>query len=55
MYDKDKTFLRELCEYHVSGQLKVAPEHISNAVLSRLGKPKCRGVQQLCEGIQGYE
>lgn len=36
MYDKDKTFLRELCEYHVSGQLKVAPEHISNAVLSRL-------------------
>ncbi len=39
MYDKDKTFLRELCEYHVSGQLKVAPEHISNAVLSRLGKP----------------
>ena len=36
---KIKTFLRELCEYHVSGQLKVAPEHISNAVLSRLGKP----------------
>ncbi|MBQ3030531.1 MAG: YgiQ family radical SAM protein, partial [Agathobacter sp.] len=33
MADKDKTFLRELCEHHVSGQLKVAPEHISNAVL----------------------
>ena len=39
MYDKDRTFLRELCEHHVSGQLKVAPEHISNTVLSRLGKP----------------
>ena len=39
MADKDKTFLRELCEHHVSGQLKVAPEHISNAVLKRLGKP----------------
>ncbi|MGN0414337.1 MAG: YgiQ family radical SAM protein [Agathobacter sp.] len=39
MYDKDRTFLRELCEHHVSGQLKVAPEHISNPVLSRLGKP----------------
>ncbi len=39
MADKDKTFLRELCEHHVSGQLKVAPEHISNAVLEKLGKP----------------
>ena len=39
MADKDKTFLRELCEHHVSGQLKVAPEHISNTVLQRLGKP----------------
>ncbi len=39
MYDRDHTFLRELCEYHVSGQLKVAPEHISNTVLQKLGKP----------------
>ncbi|MDD6157072.1 MAG: YgiQ family radical SAM protein [Lachnospiraceae bacterium] len=39
IYDKDQTFLRELCEHHVSGQLKVAPEHISNAVLEKLGKP----------------
>mgnify|MGYP000773749573 FL=1 len=31
--DKDQSFLKELCEYHVSGQLKVAPEHISDAVL----------------------
>ena len=37
--DKSDAFLKELCQYHVSGQLKVAPEHISNAVLSRLGKP----------------
>ena len=39
IYDKDQTFLRALCEHHVSGQLKVAPEHISNEVLSKLGKP----------------
>ena len=32
--------LRELCEYHVSGQLKVAPEHVADAVLKRMGKPK---------------
>lgn len=37
--DKDNTFLKELCEYHVSGQLKVAPEHISPAVLKKMGKP----------------
>ncbi len=40
MYDSDKTFLRELCEHHVSGQLKVAPEHISDTVLQKLGKPE---------------
>ncbi len=38
--DKDRRFLRELCEYHVSGQLKVAPEHVSDAVLSKMGKPE---------------
>ena len=40
MADKDGTFFRELCEHHVSGQLKVAPEHISDAVLKRMGKPE---------------
>ncbi len=40
IYDEDQTFLKELCEHHVSGQLKVAPEHISDAVLEKLGKPK---------------
>ncbi len=32
-------FIHELCEHHVSGQLKVAPEHVSDAVLSAMGKP----------------
>ena len=35
-------FLRELVEHHVSGQLKVAPEHVSDAVLSVMGKPPVR-------------
>ena len=39
MADKDPTFLRELCEHHVSGQLKVAPEHVSPPVLAKMGKP----------------
>ena len=39
MADPDDTFFRELVEHHVSGQLKVAPEHISDAVLEKLGKP----------------
>ncbi|MDE7252550.1 MAG: YgiQ family radical SAM protein [Acetatifactor sp.] len=38
--DADDTFFRELVEHHVSGQLKVAPEHISDAVLRRMGKPE---------------
>lgn len=38
--DKDDTFFKELVEHHVSGQLKVAPEHISDAVLSKMGKPE---------------
>ncbi|MBE6752797.1 MAG: YgiQ family radical SAM protein [Ruminococcaceae bacterium] len=39
MLDKDDTFMRELIQYHVSGQLKVAPEHCSNHVLDAMGKP----------------
>ena len=38
--DKDNTFFKELVKYHVSGQLKVAPEHCSNKVLHYMGKPK---------------
>lgn len=40
--DPDKTFLKELVKYHISGQLKVAPEHISDPVLKSLGKPEHR-------------
>ncbi len=39
IYDKDETFFKELCQYHVSGQLKVAPEHIAPRVLEKMGKP----------------
>ncbi len=37
--DKDDSFMRRLVSYHVSGQLKVAPEHCSNNVLRMMGKP----------------
>lgn len=37
--DKDDTFFIELCEHHISGQLKVAPEHVSDNVLELMGKP----------------
>lgn len=37
--DKDETFMEELIEHHISGQLKVAPEHCSTAVLDKMGKP----------------
>lgn len=39
MYDKDDQFFRELVQHHISGQLKVAPEHVSNRVLSYMQKP----------------
>ena len=47
MADKDDTFFRELCEHHVSGQLKVAPEHISDAVLQKMGKPENRVYEKI--------
>lgn len=39
IYDKNPKFFNELCEHHISGQLKVAPEHISDKVLCEMGKP----------------
>ena len=39
IYDKNDEFFKELCEHHISGQLKVAPEHISDKVLKLMGKP----------------
>lgn len=38
--DTDDSFFKELVEHHISGQLKVAPEHIADAVLSKMGKPE---------------
>ena len=40
IYDKNTKFFEELCEHHISGQLKVAPEHISDKVLGQMGKSK---------------
>lgn len=39
LQDQNSSFFEELCEHHVSGQLKVAPEHISPKVLAKMGKP----------------
>ena len=50
--DKDKTFLRELVEHHVSGQLRVAPEHVSDQVLKYMGKPSHSVYQQF---LREYE
>lgn len=47
--DKEDTFLRELCMHHVSGQLKVAPEHIKDSVLKYMGKPANAVFQQFIE------
>lgn len=40
MADYEDTFLRELCTHHISGQLRVAPEHVSDSVLQAMGKPE---------------
>ncbi len=50
--DADRTFLRELCQHHVSGQLKVAPEHISDKVLEKMGKPKAEVYRQFVREYQ---
>lgn len=52
MADPDDTFIKELCAYHVSGQLKVAPEHISDNVLKRMGKPENKVYEKF---IQKYK
>ena len=44
--DASREFLTELCKYHVSGQLKVAPEHVSDRVLRLMGKPAFPVYQQ---------
>lgn len=49
MYDRDDRFFRELVKHHVSGQLKVAPEHINNKVLDKMGKPHGELYKQFVE------
>lgn len=49
IYDKNDTFFNELCKYHISGQLKVAPEHVSDNVLSLMGKPSRDVYDRFCE------
>ncbi len=49
MADPDETFFREMCEHHISGQLKVAPEHISDTVLRTLGKPENSVYRAFCK------
>jgi len=49
MEDKNEDFLRELIEYHVSGQLRVAPEHCSAVVLDRMGKPHIEAYKRFQE------
>jgi len=50
--DKDQTFLEELCRHHVSGQLKIAPEHISGAALEKMGKPSAKVYERF---VKAYE
>ncbi|MCI9048254.1 MAG: YgiQ family radical SAM protein [Hungatella sp.] len=50
--DTGGKFLRELCEHHVSGQLKVAPEHVADQVLKRMGKPENKVYRQF---VREYE
>ena len=52
--DADDTFFRELVEHHVSGQLKVAPEHISAPVLDLMGKPRHEVYEDFCRKYAAY-
>ena len=47
--DESDEFFRELVKYHISGQLRVAPEHCSAAVLDRMGKPHIEAYKKFCD------
>jgi uncharacterized radical SAM protein YgiQ len=49
--DHDGTFLRELVEHHVSGQLKIAPEHCSGPVLDLMGKPRIESFYRFADNF----
>ncbi len=50
--DPKQTFLRELTEHHVSGQLRVAPEHVSDPVLAAMGKPPRAVYDRFCQAFE---
>lgn len=52
MADKDSRFLKELCKYHVSGILKVAPEHVSPGVLAQMRKPGRKVFEDFCRAYR---
>ncbi len=47
--DQSDEFFEELVKYHISGQLRVAPEHCSTAVLDRMGKPHIETYKKFCD------
>ena len=47
--DPNPTFMQELVKYHISGQLKVAPEHCVNHVLDKMGKPHIQDFDRFCK------
>jgi uncharacterized radical SAM protein YgiQ len=49
MLDRDRGFFRDLVEHHISGQLKVAPEHVSDRVLDLMGKPPIETFDRFAE------
>lgn len=54
MYDNNKEFFEELCKYHISGQLKIAPEHICNDVLNVMNKPNSNIYKNFVEMYNAY-
>ena len=52
--DKDDTFFKELVMHHISGQLKVAPEHVSDNVLSKMGKPANKVYERFIKKYKKY-
>ena len=55
LLDPDHTFIRELAEHHTSGQLRLAPEHVSDEVLRVMGKPPQRRLPALLQGVRAHE
>ncbi|MBE5761525.1 MAG: YgiQ family radical SAM protein [Clostridiales bacterium] len=53
LLDKNDRFIRDLCKYHVSGQLRVAPEHVSKNVLDLMGKPPCEVFDRFLQKFDG--